>query len=63
MSMQGPVTGREVWAGIALVGAAGLGLAAAIQQVLTVRDRRRFAPPGVLVDVHGHQMHLLVSGA
>ena len=63
MSMQRPVTGREVWAGIALVGAVGLGLAAAIQQVLTVRDRRRFAPPGVLVDVHGHQMHLLVSGA
>ncbi|HEX5730848.1 alpha/beta fold hydrolase [Microbacterium sp.] len=62
MSMKGPLTAREVWAGIALLGGAGLGLAAAVQQVLTVRDRRRFAPPGVLVDVHGHQMHLLISG-
>ena len=36
--------------------------AAAVQQVLTVRDRRRYPPPGVLVDVDGHRMHLQVSG-
>lgn len=63
MSVHRPVSGRGVWAGIALAGAAGLGVAAVIQQVLTVRDRRRHPAPGVLVDVHGHQMHLLVSGA
>jgi pimeloyl-ACP methyl ester carboxylesterase len=62
MSTREPGTSRGVWAGIALAGAAGLGLAAAVQQALTVRDRRRYPAPGVLVDVHGHQMHLLVSG-
>jgi pimeloyl-ACP methyl ester carboxylesterase len=42
--------------------AAMLCSAAAVQQALTVRDRRRYPPPGQLVDVDGHQMHLQVQG-
>ena len=48
---------------IALAGVAVLGSAAAVQQALTVRDRRRYPAPGLLVDVEGHRMHLQVSGA
>jgi pimeloyl-ACP methyl ester carboxylesterase len=39
-----------------------LASAAAAQQALTVRDRRRFSPPGLLVQVDGHPMHLQVRG-
>jgi pimeloyl-ACP methyl ester carboxylesterase len=45
-----------------LVSAAVMGSAAALQQALTVRDRRRYPPPGLLVDVDGHPMHLQVRG-
>jgi pimeloyl-ACP methyl ester carboxylesterase len=40
-----------------------MGSAAAAQQVLTVRDRRRFPAPGLLVHVDGRQIHLQVCGA
>jgi pimeloyl-ACP methyl ester carboxylesterase len=40
-----------------------MGSAAAVQQVLTVRDRRRYPAPGLLVHVDGRQMHLQVRGA
>ncbi|HYJ48508.1 MAG TPA: alpha/beta hydrolase [Microbacterium sp.] len=63
MGKQESSTSRRVWAAIVLVGAVAAGVATAIQQVLTVRDRRRYRAPGVLVDVQGGQMHLLVSGA
>ncbi len=46
----------------ALVVAAVLGSAAAVQQVLTVRDRKRYPAPGLLVHVDGHQIHLQVRG-
>jgi len=37
-----------------------LASAAAVQQALTVRDRRRFPAPGLVVIVEGHPMHLQV---
>jgi pimeloyl-ACP methyl ester carboxylesterase len=40
-----------------------MGSAAAVQQALTVRDRRRYPAPGLLVHIDGHQMHLQVRGA
>jgi pimeloyl-ACP methyl ester carboxylesterase len=42
--------------------ATALASAAAAQQALTVRDRRRFPPPGLVVQVDGHPMHLQVRG-
>jgi pimeloyl-ACP methyl ester carboxylesterase len=47
---------------IVVIVAAVMGAAAAVQQALTVRDRRRFPPPGLLVNVDDHQMHLQVRG-
>jgi pimeloyl-ACP methyl ester carboxylesterase len=47
---------------IVVIVAAVMGAAAAVQQALTVRDRRRFPPPGLLVNVDGQQMHLQVRG-
>jgi len=40
-----------------------MGSAAAVQQALTVRDRRRYPAPGLLVHVDGRQIHLQVLGA
>ena len=40
-----------------------MGSAAAVQQVLTVRDRHRYPAPGLLVHVDGRQIHLQVRGA
>ena len=40
-----------------------MGSAAAVQQALTVRDRRRYPAPGLLVQVDGRQIHLQVLGA
>jgi pimeloyl-ACP methyl ester carboxylesterase len=51
------------WGRAALLGATAMGSAAAVQQVLTVRDRRRYPAPGLLVHVDGRQMHLQVRGA
>jgi pimeloyl-ACP methyl ester carboxylesterase len=51
------------WGRTALLGATVMGSAAAVQQVLTVRDRRRYPAPGLLVHVDGRQMHLQVRGA
>jgi pimeloyl-ACP methyl ester carboxylesterase len=50
------------WGKAALVVGAVMGAAAAVQQALTVRDRRRFPPPGLLVNVDGRPMHLQVRG-
>jgi pimeloyl-ACP methyl ester carboxylesterase len=50
------------WGSAALLVAAVTGSAAAVQQVLTVRDRQRYPAPGLLVHVNGHQMHLQVRG-
>ena len=51
-----------MWGRAALVVAAVLSSAAAVQQALTVRDRRRYPPPGLLINVDGHPMHLQVRG-
>jgi pimeloyl-ACP methyl ester carboxylesterase len=51
------------WRRAALLAAAAMGSAAAVQQVLTVRDRRRYPAPGLLVYVDGRQVHLQVRGA
>jgi pimeloyl-ACP methyl ester carboxylesterase len=51
------------WGKTALLVAAGAGAAAAAQQALTVRDRRRYPAPGLLVHVDGRQIHLQVRGA
>ena len=48
------------WARSALLVAGLTGMAAGIQQALTARDRRRYPPPGLLVSVDGHPMHLQV---
>lgn len=50
------------WGRAALVVAAVLSSAAAVQQALTVRDRRRYPPPGLLINVDGHPLHLQVRG-
>jgi pimeloyl-ACP methyl ester carboxylesterase len=50
------------WSRVVLAGAALTGSAAAVQQALSVRDRRRFPPPGLLLNVEGHPMHLQVRG-
>jgi pimeloyl-ACP methyl ester carboxylesterase len=50
------------WSRAAVIVAAVLGTAAAVQQALTVRDRGRFRPPGLLINVDGHPMHLQVRG-
>ena len=47
----------------ALLAVTALGSAAAVQQVLTVRDRRRYPAPGLLVNVDGRRKHLPVRGA
>lgn len=62
MSTRGSPKTPGVWAGIALILVAVLGLAAAVEQLLALRDRRRYQPPGVVVDVRGRRMHLLISG-
>jgi len=51
------------WGKAALLSATALGSAAAVQQALTARDRRRYPAPGLLVHVDGRQMHLQVRGA
>ena len=48
------------WDRSALLVAGPTGLAPGIQQALTARDRRRYPPPGLLVSVDGHPMHLQV---
>jgi pimeloyl-ACP methyl ester carboxylesterase len=51
------------WARAALLVATAVGSAAAVQQALTVRDRRRYPAPGLLVHVDSRQIHLQVRGA
>ena len=41
----------------------GLPIVGAIYQAIaTARDRRNFPPPGKLIDVGGHRLHLHVTG-
>ena len=51
------------WRRAALFAAAAMGSAATVQQVLTIRDRRRYPAPGLLVHVEGRRIHLQVRGA
>ena len=51
------------WRSAALLAVAAMGSAAAVQQVLTVRDRHRYPAPGLLVHVDGRQIHLQIRGA
>jgi pimeloyl-ACP methyl ester carboxylesterase len=51
------------WGRAALLAAIAMGSAAAVQQVLTVRDRCRYSAPGLLIHVDGRQTHLQVRGA
>jgi pimeloyl-ACP methyl ester carboxylesterase len=51
------------WRKAALLAAAAMGTAATVQQLLTVRDRRRYPAPGLLVHVDGRRIHLQVRGA
>ena len=41
---------------------AAMSSAAAVQQALTVRDRWRYPPPGLLININGHPIHLQVRG-
>lgn len=52
---------RALIAGAAAVTAAGLA-SSAFQEAAAARDRRRFLPPGRLVDIGGRRMHLLEAG-
>jgi pimeloyl-ACP methyl ester carboxylesterase len=54
----GPIAGR-VAAACVLAGAAS----AAYQVAAEARDRRRFPPPGRLVDVGGRRVHIMEAGA
>jgi pimeloyl-ACP methyl ester carboxylesterase len=54
--------GSARWGRAELALAGVLASAAAVQQALTVRDRRRFPAPGLVVIVEGHPMHLQVHG-
>jgi pimeloyl-ACP methyl ester carboxylesterase len=51
------------WGRAALVVATVTASAAVVQQALTVRDRRRYPAPGLLIHVDGRQTHLQVLGA
>jgi pimeloyl-ACP methyl ester carboxylesterase len=51
------------WGRAALLAATAMGSAAGVQQALTVRDRRRYPAPGLLIHVDGRQIHLQVRGA
>src|SRR3954447_17839407 len=42
---------------------ASAGIGATWQAIASRRDRRRFPPPGRLVDVGGHRLHLVVAGS
>jgi hypothetical protein len=50
------------WRNAALAAGAVMGSATAVQQAPTVRDRRPFPPPGLLVSLDGHPMSLKVRG-
>jgi pimeloyl-ACP methyl ester carboxylesterase len=52
---------RTAAAAITATCAAGL-LSAAVQELASARDRRRFPPPGRMVDLGGRRMHLLEAG-
>jgi pimeloyl-ACP methyl ester carboxylesterase len=51
------------WGRAALLAATAMGSAAGVQQALTVRDRRQYPAPGLLIHVDGRQIHLQVRGA
>jgi pimeloyl-ACP methyl ester carboxylesterase len=49
--------------GIVLAGLLALaGIGALWQAIASRRDRRRFPPPGELIEVGGHRLHLIVAG-
>jgi pimeloyl-ACP methyl ester carboxylesterase len=50
------------WGRAALAFAAVMSSAAAVQQALTVQDRRRYPPPGLLINIDSRPMHLQVRG-
>jgi pimeloyl-ACP methyl ester carboxylesterase len=45
-----------------IMAAALIGAGAAYQLIGSARHRRRFTPPGEMIDVGGHRLHLLCSG-
>src|SRR5262245_28619253 len=58
-----PRFARGVWFKRGLVGLSVMLAAGAISQaVATARDRRKFPPPGQLVDVGGYRLHLHPAG-
>src|SRR5436309_5865293 len=51
------------WLGYTLWGVAALaGAGVAYQAVSEARDRRKYPPPGQLIDVDGHRLHLRCMG-
>lgn len=52
---------RAALSGAAIMAAAGLA-SSAFQEAAAARDRRRFPPPGQLVDIGGRRLHLLEAG-
>jgi pimeloyl-ACP methyl ester carboxylesterase len=51
---------RSLWAVVTLLGLAACG--ASYQQLLARLEERRYPPPGVLIDVGGHRLHLRCAG-
>src|SRR3712207_725365 len=54
---------RRLLLGLLAVAIALIGAGLLFQSVAEARDRRRFPPPGRLVDVGGYRLHLQVLGA
>ena len=54
--------GGSLLGGAALLAAALVSCGAAYQAIAAARDRRRYPPPGRLVDVGGHRIHVYATG-
>lgn len=59
-SVRTRINDRDVALLVVLLGLAGAGLI--YQTVATRRGERRFAPPGLLIDVGGHRLHAVCRG-
>jgi pimeloyl-ACP methyl ester carboxylesterase len=58
------ITRITIWTGLAVVAILAIAAAtgAAYQEISSLRDRRRYPPPGQLIDIGGYRLHLLCTG-
>jgi len=59
-----PLTRITVWIGLAVLAILAVAAAtgAAYQAISSVQDRRRYPPPGQLIDIGGYRLHLHCTG-